>query len=257
MTTLTVNGRRVTVPDDAYILDATRAAGLEVPTLCQFDGLEPWGGCRLCVVDMWLEGWDADWFKMVTACNHPVAEGMRVVTDSDRVLATRQVVMDLLLARCPETPLVQKIAAKFGIQKTSYEPNPEPTDCILCGLCTRVCDHIGVSAIASVNRGWGREIAPPFHGEPPDCIGCLACAEICPTNCIPFSDGNVTRTIWNKEFEMLRDPATGKAVITRAQAEHFAKRSGVPMAYFETSDTTKRLEMAKTSASLSDGKGAQ
>ncbi len=254
MTTLSVNGRRVTVPDDATILDATRAAGVEVPTLCQFDGLEPWGGCRLCVVDMSQEGWDEDWFKMVTACNHPVAEGMRVVTHSDRVLAARQVVMDLLLARCPETPLIQKIAAEHGIEKTSYEPNPEPTDCILCGLCTRVCDHIGVSAIASVNRGWGREIAPPFHGEPPDCIGCLACAEICPTDCIPFTDGNVTRTIWNREFEMLRDPTTGQAMITKAQAEHFAQRSGVPMAYFETSDASKRLVMAKTFAKLSDGK---
>ena len=254
MTTLTVNGRRVTVPDDATILDATRAAGVDVPTLCHFDGLEPWGGCRLCVVDMSQEGWDEDWFKMVTACNHPVAEGMRVVTHSERVLATRQVVMDLLLARCPETPLIQKIAAEHGIEKTSYEPNPEPTDCILCGVCTRVCDHIGVSAIASVNRGWGREIAPPFHGEPPDCIGCLACAEICPTDYIEFTDGQVTRTIWNREFEMLRDPVTGRAVITKAQAEHFAERSGVPMSYFETSDTTKRLEMAKTFAKLSDGK---
>jgi len=254
MTTLSVNGRRVTVPDDATILDAARAAGVEVPTLCQFDGLEPWGGCRLCVVDMSQEGWDEDWFKMVTACNHPVAEGMRVVTHSERVLAARQVVMDLLLARCPETPLIQKIAAEYGIEKTSFEPNPEPTDCILCGLCTRVCDHIGVSAIASVNRGWGREIAPPFHGEPPDCIGCLACAEICPTDYIPFTDGNVTRTIWNKDFEMLRDPVTGQAVITKAQAEHFAERSGVPMAYFETSDASKRLVMAKTFAKLSDGK---
>ena len=49
---------------------------MTVPTLCQFDGLEPWGGCRLCVVDLWRPGWDDDWFKMVTACNHPVAEGM-------------------------------------------------------------------------------------------------------------------------------------------------------------------------------------
>jgi NADH dehydrogenase/NADH:ubiquinone oxidoreductase subunit G len=251
MPTLTVNGRRVTVPADAYILDAAREAGVEVPTLCQFDGLEPWGGCRLCVVDMSLEKWDDDWFKMVTACNHPVEEGMTVITDSERVVATRQVVMDLLLARCPETPLIQKVAADLGVEQTSYEPNPEPTDCILCGLCTRVCDHIGVSAIASVSRGWGREIAPPFHQAPPDCIGCLACAEICPTDYIPFKDGNVTRTIWNKDFEMLRDPVTGQAVITKAQAEHFAQRSGVPMTYFETSDTSKRREMAKTFAKLS------
>ncbi|MCP4900316.1 MAG: 2Fe-2S iron-sulfur cluster binding domain-containing protein, partial [bacterium] len=157
MPTLTVNGKKVTVAEDAYVLDAACAAGEHVPTLCQFDALEPWGGCRLCVVDMWREGWDDDWYKMVTACNHPVEEGMRIFTDTARVNETRRVVLDLLLARCPETPLIQTLASEYGIEATSYEPNPEPTDCILCGLCTRICDHIGVSAIASTNRGWGRE----------------------------------------------------------------------------------------------------
>jgi len=246
MPTLKINGRKVTVAEDAYLLEACRAAGVEVPTLCNFDGLESWGGCRLCVVDMSTAKWDDDWFKMVTACNHPVEEGMTVVTDSERVLATRKVVLDLLLARCPETPLIQQLAREHGIEETSYEPNPEQTDCILCGLCTRVCDHIGVSAIASTDRGWGREIAPPFNEPPPDCIGCLACAEICPTDHIKFTTSNVTRTIWGKEFEMLRDPKTGEAVITKAQAEHFAKRSGVPKTYFETSDKSKRLKVAKT-----------
>jgi NADH dehydrogenase/NADH:ubiquinone oxidoreductase subunit G len=251
MPVVSVNGRKVTVSEDAYILDAAREAGAQIPTLCQFDGLEPWGGCRLCVVDMWRPGWDEDWFKMVTACNHPVEDGMRIFTETDRVVETRRVVLDLLLARCPETPLVQRMAAEHGISETSYLPNPEPTDCILCGLCTRVCDHIGVSAISSVNRGWGREIAPPFHQPPPDCIGCLACAEICPTDCIPYSDGNVTRRIWDRDFEMLRDPATGEAVITKAQAQHFAERSGVPTTYFENSGASKRRQMAATFAKLS------
>lgn len=250
MPTLSVNGKQVTVSDDAYVLEAARAAGVHVPTLCQFDALEPWGGCRLCVVDMWREGWDDDWFKMVTACNHPVEDGMRIHTETERVLETRRVVLDLLLARCPETPLIQNLAAEHGIEATSYERNLDPTDCILCGLCTRVCDHIGVSAIASTNRGWGREIAPPFGEPPPDCIGCLACAEICPTDYIPFETSNVTRKIWGKEFEMLRDPRTGEAVITKAQAEHFAKRSGVPVEYFEESDASKRLKMAATFAKL-------
>jgi NADH dehydrogenase/NADH:ubiquinone oxidoreductase subunit G len=246
MPTLTVNGRRVTVDSDATILDAARAAGVEVPTLCHFDGLEAWGGCRLCVVDMSQANWDENWFKVVTACNHPAKDGMTVVTDSERITETRRVVLDLLLARCPDTPLVQRWARTYGIEKTTYTLNPEPDDCILCGLCTRVCDHIGVSAISSVNRGWGREIAPPFNQPPPDCIGCLACAEICPTDCIPYTTSNTRREIWGKEFEMLRDPSTGEAVITKEQAEHFARRTGVPINYFETSDRSKRREMAKT-----------
>jgi bidirectional [NiFe] hydrogenase diaphorase subunit len=254
MTTLTVNGRKVTVSEDAYILDAAREAGVDVPTLCQFDGLEPWGGCRLCVVDIWQQGWDEDWFKMVTSCNHPVKEGLRVLTQSERVLETRRVVLDLLLARCPETPLIRRLAGEHGIEETSYVPNPEPTDCILCGLCTRVCDHIGISAISSINRGWGREIAPPFERPPPDCIGCLACAEICPTDFIPYEDGNAVRTIWGRRFDMLRDPATGEGFVTKAQAAHFAARGGVPISYFESSDRSKRLQMARTFEKLSVGK---
>jgi len=250
MPSLTVDGNRVTVPEGATLLDAARAAGVRVPTLCHFDGLEPWGGCRLCVVDLWRPGWDADWFKMVTACNHPAEDDVKVFTATERVLETRAVVLDLLLARCPHTPLIQRLAREHGIEQTSFMPNPELTDCILCGLCTRVCDHIGVSAIASVNRGAGREIAPPFHEAPPDCIGCLACAEICPTDCIPYQTSATSRTIWGKTFEMLRDTTTGEAVITRAQAEHFAARSGVPKSYFETSDTTKRRVTAETFARL-------
>ena len=69
MPTLSVNGRRVTVDSDATILDAARTAGVKVPTLCQFDGLEPWGGCRLCVVDMSQANWDDDYFKVVRKQN--------------------------------------------------------------------------------------------------------------------------------------------------------------------------------------------
>ena len=251
MPTLTIDGRKVDVREGAYILEAAQKAGVHIPTLCAFDGLEPWGGCRLCVVDMSQADWDDDWFKMVTACNHPAEDGMTVLTATERVLETRRVVLDLLLARCPDTRLIQRLAAEHGVEQTSYQRNPEPTDCILCGLCTRVCDHIGVSAIASVNRGWGREIAPPFNQPPPDCIGCLACAEICPTDCIPYETSNVKRTIWGREFEMLRDPVDGRAVITMAQAEHFARRSGVPESYFATSDNSKRRQMASTFVKLS------
>ena len=248
MTTLTVDGRKVTVADDAYLLDAAREAGVDVPTLCQFDGLEPWGGCRLCVVDIWQEGWDDDWFKMVTACNHPVKEGLRVFTHSERVLETRRVVLDLLLARCPETPLIRRLAVEHGIEETSYVPNPEPTDCILCGLCTRVCDHIGVSAISTADRGAGQEIAPPFHEPPEACIGCLACAEICPTDFIPFRTSTATRSIWDREFDMLRCQDCGRAHITKAQAEHHtahrAEATGVPQDWFRYCDSCKRKQQA-------------
>jgi NADH dehydrogenase/NADH:ubiquinone oxidoreductase subunit G len=195
---------------------------------------------------MWQEGWDADWFKLVTACNHPVKDGLVVVTDSPRVVETRTVVVDLLLARCPDTPLIQEMAADYGVERSSFVPRAEADDCILCGLCTRVCDHIGVSAIASVNRGWGREIAPPFHQAPPACIGCLACAEVCPTDCIPFTTGAAKRSIWGKDFQMLRCSGCGRAHITVAQADHWATLKDVPRSYFETCDVCKRAAHART-----------
>lgn len=250
MPTLSIDGKKVAVPEGSTILEAAHTAGVDIPTLCHHDGLEPWGGCRLCVVDLWQPGWDEDWFKLVTSCNHPTSDGMRVLTKSSRVLETRGVILDLLLARCPDAPLIQKLAADHGIEETSYTPREDPDDCILCALCTRVCDYLDITAISTVNRGAGKEVAPPFHEAPPDCIGCLACAEVCPTNCIPYETSNTHRSIWGKNFEMLRDPATGQAVITKAQAEFFAERGGVPVAYFETSDTTKRREMSKRIVSL-------
>jgi ferredoxin len=180
-----------------------------------------------------------------------------VKTASDKVVEARRVVLDLLLARCPETPLIKQLAAEYGIRETSYTRNPEPTDCILCGICTRICDHIGVSAISSASRGAGREIAPPFGEPPPDCIGCLACAVTCPTDCIPFEENGLTRRIWNREFDMLRCSQCGTAHITKAEAEHFARRQNVPESYFEKCDRCKRADHAELFRRLDPTAGDQ
>jgi NADH dehydrogenase/NADH:ubiquinone oxidoreductase subunit G len=244
MATMTINGKTVKAREGTYLLEAARTAGFEIPTLCHFEGLEPWGGCRLCLVDITREGWDG-WCKMVVSCLYPVEEGLIVLTDTERVRETRKVVLDLLLARCPEAPLVRRLAARHGIEQTSYKVSDEPTDCILCSLCTRVCDHIGVSAIATMSRGAGREVAPPFNEAPPDCIGCLSCAEICPTDCIPYESSDVTRKIWGKEFEMLRCARCGRAHITRDQAAYYDGKNGVPASYYELCDACKRKQQAE------------
>ncbi|NOZ02651.1 MAG: 2Fe-2S iron-sulfur cluster binding domain-containing protein [Deltaproteobacteria bacterium] len=233
------------------MLEAARQAGIRIPTLCHHEALEPYGGCRLCVVDVTRPEWDG-WNKLVVACLYPVEDGLIVHTDTERVMETRRVVLDLLLARSPNTPLIRDLAREYGIDRTSYEVNPEPTDCILCGLCTRVCDHIGVSAISAANRGAGREIAPPFMEDaPPDCIGCLACAEVCPTDHITYTQTIGTRTIWGKTFEMLRCPECGRAHITREQAAFEARRNKVPESYFEYCDECKRKKTAGTIRGLS------
>jgi bidirectional [NiFe] hydrogenase diaphorase subunit len=252
MVTMTIDGKQVRAREGAYVLEAARAAGIEIPTLCHHEALEPYGGCRLCVVDVTREDWQG-WCKLVISCQYPVEDGLVVFTTSERVMETRRVVLDLLLARCPDTPLVQGLAREHGIEQTTYTVNPEPTDCILCALCTRVCDHLAISAIATVDRGVGREVAPPFHEAPPDCIGCLACVEICPTDYIRYSASPQARTIWGKTFEMLRCTSCGRAHITVEQADHYAGREGVPRSYFETCDACKRKTLAGTFVRLSAG----
>lgn len=251
MPTLRVDGVRVQVREGATVLEAARAAGAEVPTLCHHEGLEAWGGCRLCLVEITKESW-AGPPKIVTSCNYPAEEALIVRTTGERVVATRRVVVDLLLARCPDTPLVRKLAREHGIEATSYEVNPEPTDCVLCGLCTRACDRMGVSAIASVSRGVNRAVAPPFDQPPPDCIGCLACAEICPTGHIAWSEADGRRTIWGRVFEMQRCEGCGSPHLTVPQAA-WGREHGAAAQDLRLCDACKRGRLARTFEAISRG----
>ena len=246
---LTMDGRTVRAPEGTTLLAAARAAGIDVPTLCHHEALEPWGGCRLCVVDITREGWNGS-CQMVVSCLYPVEADLIVLTDTERVRTVRREILDLLLARCPETPLIQRMARAYGITRTSYRPSPEPTDCILCGLCARLCDRLGMSAISTVNRGIGKEVAPPFRQPPPDCVGCLACAEICPTAHIPYDSSDGERRIWGRRFPMLRCPNCGRSHLTAAQADFSALRAGIPRPYFETCDACKRAALGDTIARL-------
>ncbi|MFH1177072.1 MAG: 2Fe-2S iron-sulfur cluster-binding protein, partial [Acidobacteriota bacterium] len=97
MVSLTVDGKAVRVREGATVLEAARQAGVHVPTLCQHEALEPWGGCRLCLVDVTKKSWDG-WCKLVVSCMFPVEDGLIVLASTERVLATRKVVLDLLLA---------------------------------------------------------------------------------------------------------------------------------------------------------------
>lgn len=248
MPTLQIDGKTVRVPAGASVLAAARAAGARVPTLCHHEAVEDWGGCRLCLVDVEKAGWKGE-ARMVTACLYPAEDGLTVRTATPRVVATRRVVIDLLLARCPATPLVQELAQEYGIEKTSYQVNPEPTDCVLCGLCTRVCDRMGVSAIASVSRGGGRAIAAPFDAPPPDCIGCLACARVCPTGHIRWTEGEGKRTIWARAFDMVSCAGCGTPHVTREQAA-WAVARGADSRDVQLCDACKRRELAHTLAAL-------
>jgi bidirectional [NiFe] hydrogenase diaphorase subunit len=227
MMRLQINGQSYEAEPGRTILDVARREGIRIPTLCHHQGLEPWGGCRLCMVEITHADWKG-WKGLVTACLYPVEEGLEVVTDNEAVHAARRVILDLLLARCPEAELIRKLAAEYGVIKSSYRLNEEKTDCIMCTLCVRACAAVGANAISTGSRGAGKYIAVPFHSPPPDCIGCLSCAHICPTGCIEFEETAFTRKIWDREFRLIKCSDCGGPVMTEEQRAFEIKKTGLP-----------------------------
>ncbi len=176
MVKLKINGQSVEVPEGTTVLQAARQLGIKIPTLCYYEAIKPYGGCRLCVVQVTAGGRTT----LTASCSYPVAEGIEVVTDSPEVLEARRLVIDLLWSRCPDLPILQSIAAELGVEKPSFPLGD--SECILCDLCTRVCSEMeNLSIIGMQGRGAKRQVLVPF-GELADiCQECGACGFICPT----------------------------------------------------------------------------
>lgn len=249
MVNLTINGKVTQAEEGEMLLAVIRREGIDIPALCHHEAVEPSGACRLCTVEITKKEWDG-WSNYVTSCLYPVDEGLIVQTHSPKVIELRKTIVDLLLARSPNSPEIRQLAAEYSVMQTSYETVPDGDNCILCGLCTRVCDQMGFHAISTVGRGHGKEIAPPLHQAPPDCVGCLSCAQICPTHFIEFSDDGNTRTIWGKKFEMLKCSKCGKATVTKDFARSLSESKGIPMSYFEICDDCHRKELSLTMGSI-------
>ncbi len=175
MITFKLNGKTVQGEEGQYILQVAQKYGIEIPTLCHHKALEPAGMCRLCTVEMF----DGRRTRFVTSCNYPIWEGMEVKTDTEAVHQGRKLIVELLLARCPEVPILKELAKKYGITETRFKQ--EADDCILCGLCTRMCAKMGNSAISLTGRGVEMKVDTPFHIQTDVCMACGACASVCPT----------------------------------------------------------------------------
>ncbi|MBU2652565.1 MAG: (2Fe-2S)-binding protein [Bacteroidetes bacterium] len=245
MVHITINGRVVQASDGEMLLDVLRREGIYVPALCEHQAVEAFGACRLCTVEITRNDWKG-WKNYVTSCLYPVVDGLIVQTDSETVIELRKTLLDLQLARHPNTPLIQKLAADYGVLKTSYEEVPDGDDCILCALCTRICDRMGFAAISTVGRGHGKRVAPPLDEPPPDCIGCLACAQCCPTSFIKFVEDGARREIWGKKFELIECKNCGKPTLTKDFARNLADNRNIPYEYFEVCDDCHRKEIAAT-----------
>ena len=180
MVTFKLNGKPVQGDEGQYILQVAEKYSVSIPTLCHHKALEPAGMCRMCTVELF----DGRRTRFVTACNYPIWEGMEVKTDTDIVHEGRGVIVEMLLARCPEVPLLQDLAKEYGVTKPRFKTGDDT--CILCGLCTRVCERMGANAIILTNRGLDMKVDTPFSINTDACIGCGACAFVCPTGHITY-----------------------------------------------------------------------
>ncbi len=175
MINLTINGLKVSVEDGTTVLEAAQYLGFPIPTLCHMEGLEPYGACRLCLVEIGK----APKAKLVSSCTYPAEEGLVVRTASSRVLKARKMVIELLLASCPQSKVIQDIAAAHAVNQQRFKQEHE--DCILCGLCVRMCkEQMMAGAIGFRGRGENRSLGTPFDAKSEECRFCGGCMYVCP-----------------------------------------------------------------------------
>lgn len=234
---LTINGQPFHAPDGEMLLKVCRDNGFDIPTLCHNDAVEPEGRCRMCSVEV-SEGKERS--RVVVSCNYPAREGLEILTASPRVMAVRKLVIELLAARCPGKPQITGFARRFGVTRPRYKLLND--ECILCGLCARVCDQVvGVHALSLVSRGSTKEAATPFIEASKDCIGCGTCNYVCPTDCIGMEDIGDKRIFkkWNTEFKMKKCKVCGNNIAPEYQLEYITRKWKLPENHFEVCTTCR------------------
>ena len=209
MVTLKIDNKKITVRKLSTILDAARKLDIPIPTLCHHPELSPYGGCRLCIVE--IKGSP----KPVAACTSFAREGMEVITTSPVLEKLRRTTLELILSDHPNDCMVceragdcklQELAYLYGIRENRFigerriyakkDNNPflerDMEKCILCGQCVRICDEIqGVGAIDFAYRGLKTKICPPFEKDL-NCEFCGQCVAVCPT-------GALTGKMWTQK----------------------------------------------------------
>lgn len=202
---LKIDGIDVEVAEGTTILDAAKSVGITIPTLCTLEGATPYGGCRMCMVE--IHGSP----KLFAACVTPVNTGMDVVTNSNKLKEYRKMTLQIILSERTHICSVcvannncelQKLANELGVDHVLFEREwpREPIDsthnflvldrnrCILCTRCIRVCDEIeGVHTLDLMHRGKDSEVIIDLDqpwGESASCTSCRKCAKVCPVGAI-------------------------------------------------------------------------
>ena len=201
---LTIDGQSVTVPEGTSIMRAAMEMGTQIPKLCATDMLDAFGSCRLCLVE--IEGRAGT----PASCTTPVASGMAVRTNTDRLKRIRKGVMELYISEHPLDCLtcsangdceLQDMAGAVGLREVRYgydgakHPNPgldesnpyftyEPSKCIVCSRCVRACEEVqGTFALTIAGRGFESVVSPGMQESffSSECVSCGACVQACPT----------------------------------------------------------------------------
>ena len=175
--TLEIDGKSVTAIEGTTVLEAARSADIFIPTLCHNDMLEPYGGCRLCTVEVESRGRK----KLVASCLYPVAPDLIVRTRTEMVDRVRKLILEFLLAHAPDSVRMNELAAEYGAEKDRF--GKESSFCILCGLCVRYCAEVKKrNVIGFVDQGAKREInfIPELAAQ--HRWDCKECFPLCPTS---------------------------------------------------------------------------
>ena len=236
MVTLNINGREISAEEGMTVLYAARENNIHIPTLCENEAVAPYGACRLCLVEITTaKGRE----RLVASCLYQVEEGLTGRTDSERITRIRRMLLELLLARCPDSEVIQDMARQAGVAKTRFPKQKGNNKCILCANCARTCEEVvGVAAISLARRGVDRELTTPFNEDFSEvCIGCGSCAYSCPTGAITMEDRGSKRVIrWphnRMEFKLKKCSACGQYWAPEKQVEYVAQTSGTPVTDYD------------------------
>ncbi len=231
-----IDGKNVEGKEDSSILETALDAGIEIPRLCYNEAVKPYGACRLCLVEVVKKGRS----RLTTSCTYPVEPEIEVFTKTEKVLRNRRMIIELLLAMCPNDKVLQDLAREMGVVKVRFKK--EDKDCILCGLCARICEEVvGASAIQFAFRGDRKEISPPFQEEATDCVACGACVIACPVNVIGMEEKGDERTIkrWKRTLKMKKCRICGNYFAPWFQLEKFKEKANLPKDSFDTCFTCR------------------
>jgi NADH dehydrogenase/NADH:ubiquinone oxidoreductase subunit G len=174
---LQIDGKEVKAREGITVLAAARSADIFIPTLCHHEKLNPYGGCRLCTVEVGTRGRS----KLVASCLYPVEPDLVVNTRSEMVDKIRKLILEFLLAHAPDSVELNELAKAYGADKSRFEK--ESMFCILCGLCVRYCAEVKKkNVIGFVDRGGRREISFIPELAAKECWDCKECYPLCPTS---------------------------------------------------------------------------